>query len=97
MAEEGSLITPEPCPFSCVSPGIKTILATTGPAAVLLLPTGVMAKPDQPEKDAAKAECKAQRGKSKATRDAFKAKFDDTNCNGRSAFGRCVSRRTQGV
>jgi hypothetical protein len=61
---------------------------------VLLLPTGVMAKPDQPEKDAPKAECKAQRGKAKATRDAFKAKFDRTNCNGRNAFGRCVARRT---
>jgi hypothetical protein len=55
---------------------MKTILATTGLAAVLLLPTGVVAKPDQSEKRAAKAQCKAERGKSKATREAFKGKYD---------------------
>jgi membrane protein involved in colicin uptake len=114
---------------------MKTILATTGLAAMLLLPTGVVAKPDQSEKDAAKAQCKAERGKSKATREAFKANYDGfadcvrqasadeeaenekaqknaaqeckaermemgseafaeeygTNKNGKNAFGKCVS------
>jgi membrane protein involved in colicin uptake len=55
---------------------MKTILATTGLAAVLLLPTGVVAKPDQSEKDAAKSQCRAERGKSKATREAFRANYD---------------------
>jgi hypothetical protein len=75
-ATRGSLITPEPCLFSCVSASIKTILATTGLAAMLLLPTGVVAKPNQSEKDAARAQCKAERGKSKATREAFKANYN---------------------
>jgi hypothetical protein len=113
---------------------MKTILATTGLAAMLLLPTGVVAKPDQSEKNAAKAQCKAERGKSKATREAFRAKYDEfadcvrpaaadeeaenekaqtnaakeckaeraadpdafketygTNKNGKNAFGKCVS------
>jgi hypothetical protein len=55
---------------------MKSILATTGLAAVLLLPTGVVAKPDQSETNAAKADCKAERGKSKATRELFRANYD---------------------
>jgi hypothetical protein len=55
---------------------MKAILATTGLAAMLLLPTGVVAKPDRSEKDAAKAQCKAERGKSQATREAFRANYD---------------------
>jgi hypothetical protein len=55
---------------------MKSILATTGLAAMLLFPPGVVAKPDKAEKDAAKAECRAERGKSKATREAFRAKYD---------------------
>lgn len=55
---------------------MRSILAATGLAAVLLVPTGVVAKPDKAEKQAAKAQCKAERGKSKATREAFKAKYD---------------------
>jgi hypothetical protein len=55
---------------------MKTILAATGLAAIFLLPTGVVAKPNQAERDAAKAQCKAERGKSKATREAFRANYD---------------------
>lgn len=83
-AEKGSLITPEPSFIWCVSACMKTILATTGLAAALLLPTGVVAKPDQSEKNAAKAQCKAERGTSKATREAFNAKYD--------GFAGCVAR-----
>jgi hypothetical protein len=54
---------------------MKTILAVTGLALVLVLPTGATAKPDQSEKAAAKAQCKTERGKSKATREAFRAKY----------------------
>jgi hypothetical protein len=94
----------------------------------------VVAKPNQSEKDAAKAQCKSERGKSKATRELFRAKYDSfadcvrpaaadeeaenekaqrnaaqeckaeraedpdafketygTNKNGKNAFGKCVS------
>jgi hypothetical protein len=55
---------------------MKTILAVTGLAALLVIPTGVVAKPDQSAKDAAKELCKAERGKSKPTRKAFQANYD---------------------
>jgi hypothetical protein len=55
---------------------MKTMLAATGQALVLVIPMGAMAKPDKAEMDAAKAQCKSERGKSKATREAFRAKYD---------------------
>ena len=55
---------------------MKIILAATGLAALLVIPTGVVAKPDQSERDAAKALCTAERGKSKITRKAFRAKYE---------------------
>lgn len=58
------------------------ILAAIGIAATLAVPAGAMAKPDQSEKRAAKQQCKAERGKSKATRQAFKLKY--------RSFSRCV-------
>jgi hypothetical protein len=65
---------------------MKTILAATGLAIVLVLPTGAMAKPDQSEKNAAKADCAKERGKTKATREAFRAKYDGfADCMGLKA------------
>jgi hypothetical protein len=64
---------------------MKTILAVTGLAALLVIPTGVVAKPDKSQKDDAKALCKAERGKSKATREAFRANYD--------GFADCVRRK----
>jgi membrane protein involved in colicin uptake len=65
---------------------MKTILAATGLALVLLVPTGAIAKPDKSERDAAKAQCTTERGKSKATRAAFKAKYDGfADCVGKKA------------
>ena len=54
---------------------MKKILAPTVLAAALLLPTGAVAKPDHSDKEAAKAECKAERGKTSATREAFGTKY----------------------
>ena len=54
---------------------MKTILLAAGLAVTLAIPTGGFAKPDQSEKNAAKAQCKAERGKSDATREAFNAKY----------------------
>ena len=65
---------------------MKTILAATGLALVLLIPTGAIAKPDKSERDAAKADCKAERGKTEASREAFKANYDGfADCVGKKA------------
>jgi membrane protein involved in colicin uptake len=65
---------------------MKTILAATGLALVLLVPTGAIAKPDKAEVAAAKADCKAERGTTKATRKAFNLKYDGfADCMGKKA------------
>jgi hypothetical protein len=64
---------------------MKTILLATGLAVALVLPTGAVAKPNQSERNAAKAQCKAERGKSSATREAFRAKYE--------GFADCVRRK----
>ena len=46
-----------------------------GLAAALLIPAGVLAKPNQAERQAAKAQCKDERGKTSATREAFRTKY----------------------
>ena len=66
---------------------MKKILAATVLAAVLVLPTGAVAKPDKSEKAAARAECKAERGKTSATREAFGTRY--------SSFGACVRKTAQ--
>src|ERR671914_797339 len=55
---------------------MKTILAATGLALVLLIPTGATAKPDKSEREADEA--------------AFNETYG-TNKNGKNAFGKCVS------
>ena len=52
--------------------------------AGLLVPAGAVAKSDDADRRAAKAECKAERGKTSATREAFKARS--------RSMSRCVSR-----
>jgi hypothetical protein len=65
---------------------MKTILAATGLALVLLIPTGAIAKPDKSERAAAKADCRDERGKTKATREAFRLKYDGfADCMGKKA------------
>jgi hypothetical protein len=66
---------------------MKKILAGTILAAALVLPTGAVAKPNDSEREAAKAECKAERGKSKVTRAAFRAIH--------GSFNRCVRQTAQ--
>jgi hypothetical protein len=61
---------------------MKTFLIAVLGAAVLVLPAGAVAKPDHADKRAAIKQCKAERGKTKATRKAFKAKYH--------GFSRCV-------
>ena len=67
---------------------MKTIVIAVLGAALMVLPAGAVAKPhgtdkpDNADKRAAIKQCKAERGKSKATRKAFKAKYH--------SFSRCV-------
>ena len=61
---------------------MKTFLIAVIGAAVLVLPAGAVAKPDHADKRAAIKQCKAERGKTKATHKAFKAKYH--------SFRRCV-------
>src|SRR3982751_2196909 len=81
-APESSRITPEPRSSSCVNRGMKTFYAVIVLAAVLVVPATAVAKPDASDKRAAIAQCKTERGKSKATRRAFKAKYH--------SFSRCI-------
>jgi hypothetical protein len=66
-----------------VEVGMNRIVVLMGLAAALLLPAGAVAKPNHAEKRAAKAQCKDERGKTRATREAFKAKYH--------SFRGCVS------
>jgi hypothetical protein len=61
---------------------MKTFYAVIVLAAVLVVPATAVAKPDASDKRAAIAQCKTERGKSKATRRAFKAKY--------RSFSRCM-------
>lgn len=61
---------------------MKTLLIAVLGAVVLVLPAGAVAKPDHADKRAAIKQCKSERGKTKATRKAFKAKYH--------SFRRCV-------
>src|SRR5215217_9197224 len=61
---------------------MKTFAIAILGAAVLVLPAGAVAKPDAADKRAAIKQCKAERGKTKATRQAFKGKYH--------GFRRCI-------
>jgi hypothetical protein len=61
---------------------MKTLSTVIVLSALLVLPAGAAAQPDPSDKRAAIAQCKSERGKTKATRKAFKAKYH--------SFSRCV-------
>lgn len=63
--------------------------------ALLAVPAGASAdQPTKGDRSNAAQECRAERGSSDATRDAFRDKYG-TNANGRNAFGKCVSKRAR--
>ena len=59
--------------------------------ALLALPAGATAKPSDTDRTNAAQECRAERGSSAATREAFSLKYG-TKRNRKNAFGKCVSR-----
>jgi hypothetical protein len=72
----------------------RSITAVAALALLLTIPTGAVAKPSQADRVNASQECRAERGDSAATREAFRVKYG-TNANGRNAFGKCVSTRAR--
>jgi hypothetical protein len=64
---------------------MKTIMTVIGVVAALAVPASALAKPTDTDKRAAIAQCKAERGKTRATREAFKAKYH--------SFSRCVRKK----
>jgi len=71
---------------------MKRVIAIGSAVALLAVPAGAAAKPDQTDRSNAAKECRAERGTTDATREAFAVKYG-TNKNKRNAFGKCVSRR----
>jgi hypothetical protein len=71
---------------------MKKLIAVGSAVAMLALPAGAVAKPDAGDRSNAAKECKAERGTTDATREAFVAKYG-TNGNKKNAFGKCVSKR----
>ena len=69
-------------------------LLLAGAALALLAPATAAAKPTKTDKTNAAQECRAERGTTPATREAFRVKYG-TNRNGKNAFGKCVSRRSK--
>ena len=65
---------------------MKTLSTGMVLAALMLVPASAVAKPAATDRHAAIKQCKAERGKSKATRTAFKAKYH--------SFSRCVRMNT---
>jgi hypothetical protein len=54
---------------------MKSKLVTIGLAVALAVPAAATAKPNETEKSAANRQCKAERGHSPATREAFNARY----------------------
>src|SRR5215216_6621445 len=56
---------------------MKKMTVAIGLVAAFVLPAGAVAKPkpDQADKRAASADCRSERGNTKATREAFKTKY----------------------
>ena len=73
---------------------MKRVLAAGAALALLTSPAAAGAKPTKTDRTNAAKECRAERGESDATREAFRVKYG-TNKSGRNAFGKCVSSRSR--
>ena len=69
-------------------------LIAVGLAATLVVPAGAVAKPNKADKQNAAKECRAERGTTSSSREAFAEKYG-TNENNENAFGKCVSQMTR--
>ncbi len=73
---------------------MKRLIAATAALAVLAAPAAAGAKPTKTDRTNAAKECRAERGTTAATKEAFKLKYG-TNKSKRNAFGKCVSRHAR--
>jgi hypothetical protein len=70
-----------------------SLIAAAATLSLLAVPAAATAdQPSDADRTNAAQECRAERGDSAATREAFAAKYG-TNANKRNAFGKCVSAR----
>jgi len=73
----------------------KRILLLVALVASLVVPAGALAAgPSKADKTNAAKQCRAERGTTSATREAFAAKYG-TNANKSNAFGKCVSKKAR--
>jgi Ni/Co efflux regulator RcnB len=74
---------------------MKRLLLIIATVALLAAPgAAAAAKPSKADKREAQKECRAERGTTDATREAFRAKYG-TNANKKNAFGKCVSQKAK--
>ena len=69
---------------------MKRLIAASAALALLAAPAAAGAKPTQTDRTNAAKECKAERGTTAATKEAFRLKYG-TNKTKSNAFGKCVS------
>ncbi len=73
----------------------KRIVLLVAVVASLLVPAGALAAvPSRADKTNAARECRAERGTTDATREAFAFRYG-TNINKKNAFGKCVSEKAR--
>lgn len=73
----------------------KRIVVAVAVVAALMMPAGTLAAgPSQADKTNAAKQCRAERGETSATREAFAEKYG-TNANKKNAFGKCVSQKAR--
>lgn len=73
---------------------MKRLLIAGATLTLLAVPATATAKPSGEDRSNAAQECRAERGDSDATREAFRQRYG-TNTNKRNAFGKCVSQRSR--
>lgn len=73
---------------------MKRLIVIGGALTVLAMPAAASAQTTSADRSNAAKECRAERGSTAATREAFRVRYG-TNKNGRNAFGKCVSRRSR--
>jgi hypothetical protein len=73
---------------------MRSVLVATGVLAALAVPGAAVAHPNKSDRRNAARECRAERGTTQATREAFALKYG-TNANRKNAFGKCVSQKAR--
>jgi len=73
---------------------MNRLIAAAATLTLLAIPTSAVAKPSAGDRANAAQECRAERGDSAATREAFKARYG-TNKTKSNAFGKCVSTKAR--